>query len=232
MNNETIRCSLSDVFADYLRLLKERTEGILEKSISTLFLVVPQITPFVSSFFESIATRIATPIELISSSTAMCLSYGFFDDDVRKTFLAMDFGWDAVRLQVVRNENNRYRMGARGILPFLCGKSLSREMVATIENQIVLLLAFCDVAGGGAIRRPQQRGVPKQAEYERDESSEQEQVAVGADEAAAASSRQRSRTESLRQSDVFGAHRAEAARSVRRGPFVLLLRQPAYGRVL
>ena len=172
INNETIRCSLSDVFATYLHILKEQTETILEKSINTLFMVVPQITPFVSSFFESIATRIATPIELISSSTAMCLSYGFFDDDVRKTFLAMDFGWDAVRLQVVRNENNHYRMGARGTIPFLCGKSLSREMVATIENQIVPLLLFHDVAGRAAFRRPQQRGVPEQAESERDQSSE------------------------------------------------------------
>ena len=159
INNETIRCTLSDVFATYLHILKEQTETILEKS-------------FVSSFFESIATRIATPIELISSSTAMCLSYGFFDDDVRKTFLAMDFGWDAVRLQVVRNENNHYRMGARGTIPFLCGKSLSREMVATIENQIVPLLLFHDVAGGAAFCRPQQRGVPEQAESERDQSSE------------------------------------------------------------
>lgn len=156
MNNETIRCSLSDVFANYLRLLKERTESILEKSVCTLFMVVPQITPFVSSFFETIATRIATPIELISSPTAMCLSYGFFDDDVRKTFLAMDFGWDAVRLQVVRNESNRYRMGARATIPFICGKSLSREMVAMIENQIVLLLSCCTVARGGAFCRSQQ----------------------------------------------------------------------------
>lgn len=57
INNETIRCTLSDVFATYLHILKEQTETILEKSISTLFMVVPQITPFVSSFFESIATR-------------------------------------------------------------------------------------------------------------------------------------------------------------------------------
>ena len=88
-------------------------------------------------------------------------------------------------------------------------------MVATIENQIVPFLSCHNVARGGALCCPRQRGVPEQAESERDQSSEQEQAHPGADEAAAAPPRQRSRAESLRQSDLSGAHRAEATRPVR-----------------
>ena len=67
----------------------------------------------------------------------MCLSYGFFDDDVKKTILLMDLGWDSVRLQVVFNNGNQYRMGPKTTLPSVCGKSLSEEITTTIENQIV-----------------------------------------------------------------------------------------------
>ena len=136
-NNESIKLNIEEVFVDYMLLLRERIEVSLGKHISCFFVVVPLISPFLQSFFQSISNSLSIPIELITTATSMCLSYGFFDDDVKKTILLMDLGWDSVRLQVVFNNGNQYRMGPKTTLPSVCGKSLSEEITTTIENQIV-----------------------------------------------------------------------------------------------
>lgn len=118
-------------------LLREKIERSLEKHVSCFFVVVPTVTSFITSFFKSISDSLSIPIELITTATSMCLSYGFFDNDVKRTILLMDLGWESVRLQVVYNEGNQYRMGPKTTLPTVCGKSLSEEISCTIENQIV-----------------------------------------------------------------------------------------------
>ena len=79
----------------------------------------------------------------------MCLSYGFFDNDVKKTLLLMDLGWDSVRLQVVYDNGNKYQMGPKTTLSMVCGRSLSDEIATTIENQIVFLLVILIILVGG-----------------------------------------------------------------------------------
>lgn len=129
--------SLSDVFTDYLRLLKEKLEESLQKNIVCFFLVVPEVTPFLQAFFNPIATALSISIELISSTTSMCLSYGFFDKDVKKQVLLLDFGWEGVRVQTVMNENNEYKLGAHAEIPALSGRALYDELANTVEMQIV-----------------------------------------------------------------------------------------------
>lgn len=79
----------------------------------------------------------ATPIELISSSTAMCLSYGFYDENVNKSYLLMDFGWTNVVIQVVQNVNNEYRMGPCLVCDDLSGRHLSNLLYEHSLNKIV-----------------------------------------------------------------------------------------------
>ena len=81
---------------------------------------------------------ISTPIELISSSTCMCLSYGFYDDNVSKTLLLIDFGWRAVTLQVVENVNNEYRIGPCLVCDDLSGRLLSSILYDYEVSKIVL----------------------------------------------------------------------------------------------
>ena len=81
---------------------------------------------------------IATPIELISSSTCMCLSYGFYDDNVSKILLLIDFGWKAVTLQVVENINNEYRIGPCLVCDDLSGRFLSSILYDYEVSKIVL----------------------------------------------------------------------------------------------
>ena len=81
---------------------------------------------------------ISTPIELISSSTCMCLSYGFYDDNVSKTLLLIDFGWRVVTLQVVENVNNEYRIGPCLVCDDLSGRLLSSILYDYEVSKIVL----------------------------------------------------------------------------------------------
>ena len=125
------------MFADYLSILKQKLESSVNKEVSCLFLVVPEVTPFLQSFFDEIAISLSIPIELISSAASMCLSYGFFDHNIKKQVLLLDFGWQAVRMQAVLHDNNEYKLGPRVEISALSGKSLYSELTNVIESQIV-----------------------------------------------------------------------------------------------
>ena len=67
----------------------------------------------------------------------MCLSYGFFDHNIRKRVLLLDFGWQSVRMQAALHDNNEYKLGPLVEISALCGKSLYSELTNVIESQIV-----------------------------------------------------------------------------------------------
>ena len=125
------------MFADYFSVLKQKLESSLSKDVSCIFLVVPEVTPFLQSFFDGISTSLSIPIELISSATSMCLSYGFFDHNIKKQVLLLDFGWQSVRMQAALHDNNEYKLGPHVEISALSGKSLYSELTNVIELQIV-----------------------------------------------------------------------------------------------
>ena len=121
---ECMKLTLEEVTRDFLSYIKTEVSNLLQKSVSCIF-IVSSFPSSVSSFFSKVSTMIATPIELISASTSMCLSYGFYDDNVSKTLLLIDFGWRAVTMQVVENVNNEYRIGPCLVCDDLSGRLLS-----------------------------------------------------------------------------------------------------------
>lgn len=146
---DSFKLTLEDVTSDFLSYIKvflyitvdAQTEvsNELKKSVSAIFIICPIITPEFTSFFKQISSLIFTPIELISSSTALCLSYGFYDHHESKTLLLMDFGWDMVTLQVVENVDNEYRKGPVLVCDDLSGRNLSITLYNNEFNKIVYI---------------------------------------------------------------------------------------------
>ena len=146
MNNESLKLSLHDVYCDFLGAIKvsiepiadtqTQSEACLHKTISVMFLVVPEITDALRSFFSVVSQRLSVDIELIETTTSLCLSYGFFDNHVTKKLILFDFGWESVRLSVVEHANE-FRIVQETAFPELSGFSIATSLAKSIQNRYV-----------------------------------------------------------------------------------------------
>ena len=88
-------------------------------------------------FFQEVSLSLRTPIELIASSTSMCLSYGFFEEHISKQLLLIDFSWNSTKLTVVQHRNNRIHLGPSLSCSDLCGYSISSGLYDSLFSRIV-----------------------------------------------------------------------------------------------
>lgn len=107
-----------------------------------MVLTVPEVTPSLRSFFSSVAEYLSVEIELITISSSLCLSYGFFEKNVSKNLLLMDFGWDSVRVARVEHRNT-FQVKNETKIPVLCGFSLFSSIYKSLLKPYVntLLIA-------------------------------------------------------------------------------------------
>lgn len=101
-----------------------------------MFLVVPEITDALHSFFSVVSQRLSIEIELIETTTSLCLSYGFFDNHVTKKLILFDFGWDSVRLSIVEHANE-FRVLHETEFSELSGSSIATSLAKSIQNRYV-----------------------------------------------------------------------------------------------
>lgn len=120
-----------------------QSESHLHKSISVMFLVVPEITDALRSFFSVVSQRLSIQIELIETTTSLCLSYGFFDNHVTKKLILFDFGWDSVRLSIVEHANE-FRVLHEAEFSELSGSSIASSLAKSIHSRYVNESSFSD----------------------------------------------------------------------------------------
>lgn len=101
-----------------------------------MFLVVPKITNALRAFFSIVAQRLSIEIELIETTTSLCLSYGFFDNHITKKLILFDFGWDSVRLSIVEHANE-FRIIDEATFSELSGCSIATFLSKSIQNRYV-----------------------------------------------------------------------------------------------
>ena len=107
-------------------------------------MVVTSKEKLILDFLSSLSERIGVALEPVLSSTCMCLSYGFYDDCVRKSLLLLDFGWESTRVQVIDHRNNTYCFGPSCSCDSLSGRVLFTGLCEAIDDQMVVVRWYAD----------------------------------------------------------------------------------------
>ncbi|OAO11865.1 heat shock protein [Blastocystis sp. ATCC 50177/Nand II] len=131
-----VKLSLFDVYDDFLTTLLEKIESSLNKNVAKVVMVVTSKEKLILDFLSSLSERIGVALEPVLSSTCMCLSYGFYDDCVRKSLLLLDFGWESTRVQVIDHSNNTYCFGPSCSCDSLSGRALFTGLCEAIDDQM------------------------------------------------------------------------------------------------
>lgn len=107
-------------------------------------MVVTSKEKLILDFLSSLSERIGVALEPVLSSTCMCLSYGFYDDCVRKSLLLLDFGWESTRVQVIDHRNNTYCFDPSCSCDSLSGRALFTGLCEAIDDQMVVVRWYAD----------------------------------------------------------------------------------------
>ena len=96
----------------------------------------------VLEFLSCLSEHIGVSLEPVLSLTCMCLSYGFYDDCVRKKLLLLDFGWECARVQVIDHSNNTYHYGPSCMCDSLSGHALFVRLYDALDEQMVIIFVM------------------------------------------------------------------------------------------